>query len=264
MEQLVEEVIRKLAVKGNRLDYNSKNEVGITFKVFDVRKELERTNHRVSHNDVVEALHVLHKSVVEIQRVDTTPEGETIVKVASGSAFPQLRLAEKGAEDTSITVQFNWMVSEALMRLDFRQIDYETVMSMKGPIERWLYKKLTHDILYHGGDLLIHEVKASEIIEGCGITIRSRQRDTLRRIPEAVEALKSHGVIDEYVATDIKDGRKKVSSSLLTSSSGALFQSAGRRDLQGRNILAQEQSLRQQGTASNVMSRGGGARLPSL
>jgi hypothetical protein len=210
MEQLVEEVIRKLAVKGNRLDYNSKNEVGITFKVFDVRKELERTNHKVSHNDVVEALHVLHKSVVEIQRVDTTPEGETIVKVASGSAFPQLRLAEKGAEDTSITVQFNWMVSEALMRLDFRQIDYETVMSMKGPIERWLYKKITHDILYHGGDLLIHEVKASEIVEGCGITIRSRQRDTLRRIPDAVEALKAHGVIDEYVATDIKDGRKKV------------------------------------------------------
>ena len=72
--------------------------------MFDVRKELERTNHKVSHNDVVEALHVLHKSVVEIQRVDTTPEGETIVKVASGSAFPQLRLAEKGAEDTSITV----------------------------------------------------------------------------------------------------------------------------------------------------------------
>ena len=47
-----------------------------------------------------------------------------------------MRLADKGSEDTSITVQFNWLVTEALMRLDFRQIDYETIMSMRGPIER--------------------------------------------------------------------------------------------------------------------------------
>ena len=209
-EQLVEEVIRRLAVTNRRLDLAGKDEVGVTFRVWDVRQELKRTKHVMAHVDVVEALQVLSKSIIEIYRVDAGPNGEKVEKLHQSPTFPQVRFADKGAEDTSIAVQFNWFVAEALKCLDFRQIDYETLMNMSGPIERWLFKKLTHDTLYNGGDLLIHEVKASEIIDGCGLTICTRIRDTLRRIPAAVEQLKAHGVIDEYVATDIKDGRKKV------------------------------------------------------
>jgi hypothetical protein len=210
-EQLVEEVIRRIAVMRNRLDYISKEEsgVGVTFSIYEVRKELARTGHAFSHNEVLEALLILHQSSVEIKRIESTNTGETTERIVSGSAFPQLRLANRGSEETATTVQFNWLVSEALKHLDFRQIDYDVVMSMRGPIERWLYKRLTHDTLYHGFDAAEHTITASEIIEGCGLTMRSRPRDTLRRVTAAVQALQELGVVKAFEIHEVRVGRRK-------------------------------------------------------
>src|SRR4051812_16797194 len=59
-EQLVEEVIRRIAVLRNRLTYNGQDEVGVTFSLYEVRKELERTGHSFSFYEILEALNILH------------------------------------------------------------------------------------------------------------------------------------------------------------------------------------------------------------
>ena len=209
-EQLVEEVIRRIAVMRNRLTHSGQDEVGVTFSLYEVRKELERTGHAFSFYEILEALHVLHHSTVRIVRVDDNGTGEAKERVVSASAFPQLRLAEAGSENSATTIQFNWLVSKALAHLEFRQVDYEVIMRMKGPIERWVYKRINHDVLFHRGSVNVYVIRASEIIDGCGMAQWKRVRDSLRRVTEAVMAMKAQGVIAEVEARDIFEGRRKI------------------------------------------------------
>jgi hypothetical protein len=211
-ERLVEWVIRRIAARRNRLNLGDKNEVGVSFSIHEVRVELKRTGHTYSHNEIVEALTILRESAVEIVRIDTAQSGETRERVINSSAFPQLAFADRRRENAKTTVQFNWLVSEALMHLDFRQMNYEKVMHLPGPIERWIYLRLNHDVLFHRMDpkVNVHELRATEVIEGCALANRKRGRDTLRRITEAMSALKIEGVILDFEAQDILEGQKKV------------------------------------------------------
>ena len=38
-------------------------------------------------------------------------------------------------------------------------------MRMKGPIERWVYKHIDHDVLFHRGSVNVYVIRASEIIK---------------------------------------------------------------------------------------------------
>ena len=93
------------------------------------------------------------------------------------------------------------------MHLDFRQMNYDQIMRMPGPVERWVYLRLNHDVLYHRMSPRSHELRASEVIEGCGLTNRKRRAEGLRRITEAMESLKESGIIKAFEAVDITQGK---------------------------------------------------------
>jgi Initiator Replication protein len=206
-ERLVEWVIRRIASKRSRLSLDNKEEALVELTIYEIRKELERSGHTLSHAEITESIKILHESIVEIVRLDTDTQGIVVERVISASAFVQVAHANRRSESAKTTLQFNWLVSEALMRLDFRQMNYDQIMEMPGPIERWVYLRLNHDVIYYRMNPRIHELKATEIIEGAGLSNRKRKSMGLRRISEAVERLKKTGVIADYEAVDITQGK---------------------------------------------------------
>ena len=206
-EQLVEEVVRRLAQESGRLRLDGRD-LWMTFSINEICEELARTGHRYSWSEVKEALQILHLSTVEILRVDQDPKSETgaTVSVISASAFPQLGFRERGREFSETTIQFNALLTSAIKHLEFVQLDYDTIMSLKGPVPRWLYKRLSHNVFYGDHDAHVQVLTASELYRGCGLPPRSRKRDELRKITGAIDALKAAGVIRDYEIQEVHDG----------------------------------------------------------
>ena len=211
-EQLVEEVIRQLAVRKNRLSVQGdKGEVGVgvSFSLYEIFKELERTGHKFSYAEIREALNILHMSRVEIVRM-IDEGGKKIERVVSGTTFPNLVWGDRNDADTMTKVSFNWLMSHSMMRLDFRQISYELLMRMPGPIERWLYRCISHDVFFFGSDGRSHIIRGADVIDGSGAVRRKRTRENLRRVHDALDWLKNEGLIVTFDASGVFEGRRKV------------------------------------------------------
>ncbi|MGO4572651.1 hypothetical protein [Microvirga sp. 2TAF3] len=206
-EQLVEEVVRRLAQETGRLRLENRD-LWMSFSINEITAELARTGHRYSWSEVREALQILHLSTVEIMRVDRDHTSSTgsAVTVISASAFPQLAFRERGREFSETTVQFNALLTNAIKHLEFVQLDYDTIMGLKGPVPRWLYKRLSHNVFFGGQEAHLQVLTASDLYRGCGLAPRSRKRDELRKITGAIDALKAAGVIDVYDVEEVHDG----------------------------------------------------------
>jgi len=100
-------------------------------------------------------------------------------------------------------------VANAVMALDFSLIDYEMCMRLRGLPARLLFRRLTNNVVYFGNDSGVQIFRASEIIRDCGISECKRKRDTLRKITDAVTALKTVGVIDGFTMDDVYVGQAK-------------------------------------------------------
>lgn len=228
-EQLVEEVIRMLASRRKHLVQRGEGEVGVSFTIYEVYRELARTGHHLSYQEIRDSLNVLHMSRVEIVRLDG--EGlKTKERVVSGSTFPMLVWADRSSNTSQTVVSFNWLVTQAMKSLSFRQLDYEKLMRMPGPIERWLYRVLAHDTLFHDRDPECRVIKASEIVDGCGVVRRARPRDNYRRVVQALNALQVENIVDSYDVSPINDGPKKVDVEYTIKLAGEFVRSMRRSD----------------------------------
>ncbi len=203
-EQLVEEVIRKLAVEPGRLRLRDRDQVAMSFSLYEIREELARRNHSFRTAEIKEALQILRHAEIEISRVDAGANGsDDVTSIVATSTFPQITFREKGKELSESSIQFNWFVAQALKHLRFRLMNYEVVMTLRDPIARWLYKRLHHEAVYGPGRLEVQEITAAEIHRDCGLADRARFRDVLRRIGRSVELLKAEGILADYEGTDI-------------------------------------------------------------
>lgn len=203
-EQLVEEVIRKLAVEPGRLHLRERDQVAMSFSLYEIREELARRNHSFRTAEIKEALQILRHAEIEISRVDVSANGQDdVTSIVATSTFPQITFKEKGKDLSESFIQFNWFVAQALKHLRFRLMNYEVVMTLRDPIARWLYKRLHHTAVYGQGGVEIQEITAVEIHRDCGLADRARFRDVLRRIGQSVDLLKAEGIIASYEGVDV-------------------------------------------------------------
>lgn len=205
-EQLVEQVVRKIATTPNRMSEKN-GDLILKFSIYEVREELRRRGHTLSFDEVRESLMILHGAIVEIVREDGEG-GSKVARVVSSSAFPQITLSQRG-DDTETTVQFNWLVAEAIKRLQFRQLNYDIMMSFKDPIARWLFQRLSHNLLYGVYGDRDQTLTATDVQRDCGLVQWKTTRNMLARMTKAVDALKQMNVIASYEAKELLNGRKK-------------------------------------------------------
>lgn len=189
-EQLVEDVIRRLAVEANRLQLeNGQDSVQISFSLYELRQELRRVRHTLAIDEIREALEILHRSAFEVTKLGTKKP------MISATAFPVLLMANSAEIGSKHILQFNPLVAEGLRRLKFRQIDYERLMTLKTGPARWLYKRMVQRFT-QAGPMEAYEILATTIARDSGMTLLSRTRDTLRKVDRSVEALVEAGIVE--------------------------------------------------------------------
>ncbi|KAA0574385.1 plasmid replication protein [Azospirillum sp. B21] len=218
-EQIIEDVIRKLASDPSRLSVDN-GEAILRFSLYEVWQELRSVRHTLSIPEIKEALMVMRRCTIQIER-----RGRRKVMMDSG-IFAGLGLRQRpsevdDADDASILddesgdaetfVQFNMMLREAIRRVDWHSISYEALMKIRNPFSRWLFKRIAETLRQDPSQSVVH-ITARDIIRDSGMSEWSRFRDMRLRIHDVVKALADVqiGALDRIEIEEIKEGRKYV------------------------------------------------------
>lgn len=203
-EQLVEDVIRKIA--SENLMLGDQKEVLTKFSVYQICNELQRHRHTFSKTEVKEALQILHRSVIEITKVNETA-GKKQKAVFSASVFPTLMLKDESDPSSYAYVQLNPFLAEAIKTLAFDQVDYEWMMQIKGQMTRWVFKYISL-MLAGGSETDVMEIKASDLATNYG-SQWSRWRDMLAQVQKAINQLVEVEMLSDFTSSDVMSGKKK-------------------------------------------------------
>jgi Replication initiator protein A len=204
-EQIVEEVVRRLAVAGGRLSLSPGNMVRVTVSLREIYKELERVGRLTSFEDIREAIDTLNKTHVTIQNLDDTREKPLQFHPFLEVAYNKPK-GQGWDEQSGTSIVLNSIVTAALRDLDFRQINYDYLMALRDPIARWVYKRIS--LIPQEQPMVA--MTASEIARDSGLAQWSRWRDSVRRITAAVNVLERPGILDRVQEHRETEGSKLV------------------------------------------------------
>ena len=208
-EQVVEHVVRRLAMDRSRLSLGGENrdKVQMRFTLYEIQRELRAVGHTLSIRDIRESLTILARSRIIIAKPGDGAKKGRGANLLESTAFPVLAIRSRpdlvGDEgsDEETHLQFNPLVSSAIRNLEFKPVSYQWLMRLKSPVSRWLYNRLSAEYDYSGadapGDLGVKAMtlSADEIIKNSGMNVWSRRRDTLRAVTSAVDALVEEGIL---------------------------------------------------------------------
>ena len=208
-EQVVEHVVRRLAMDRSRLSLGGENrdKVQMRFTLYEIQRELRAVGHTLSIRDIRESLTILARSRIIIAKPGDGAKKGRGANLLESTAFPVLAIRSRpdlvGDEgsDEETHLQFNPLVSSAIRNLEFKPVSYQWLLRLKSPVSRWLYNRLSAEYDYSGadapGDLGVKAMtlSADEIIKNSGMNVWSRRRDTLRAVTSAVDALVEEGIL---------------------------------------------------------------------
>jgi hypothetical protein len=195
-------------------------EAVLRFSLYEVCQELRAVRHTLSIPEIKEALIIMRRCTVQIER-----RGRRKVMMDSG-IFAGLGLRQRqndldDVDDASILdddsndaetfVQFNMMLREAIRRVDWHAISYDALMKIRDPFSRWLFKRIAETLRQDPSQSVVH-ITARDIIRDSGMSEWSRFRDMRLRINDIVKALADSqiGALDRLEIEEIKEGRKYV------------------------------------------------------
>ena len=200
-EQIVEEVIRRLACMPGRLALDKNQNVIFSFSIYEIRQELRRIRHTYSSSEVIEAIFLLNQSRITIRELDK----EKAKPMLLAAAFPVLMMRDPDDDSSENYLEFNPLVVHAIRNLTFVQVDYEAMMGLRDPIARWLVKRLSVQ-----ASLAKHStfrLSSADIFRDTGMREWKSRPNMFRRVNASVDALVGAGVVDTYTRDQCMRGR---------------------------------------------------------
>lgn len=206
-EEVVEDALRKIAVSGKGVQVNKL--AGVSFTLYELMKELERVGHTYGLNEIKEALLVNRGAIIECHSQD----GKSLVNSNYFGALAMTTrddLAEaENRKDARCYVQFNQLVNDSIMNLTFRQYNYQIGMDLRSPFARFIYKRMSQ---YWVQASPSHPYTPSLIsfLEQSPRGVSERMAENLRAMRGALDMLKKHEVVSEYIEEKVLQGKQKV------------------------------------------------------
>ena len=201
-EQIVEEVIRRLAGNRGRLALHGDSKVRFPFTVTEVQNELSRVMHTYSKEEIREAVTLLNEVRLKIEALE-----DRRAPLLSASAFPVVGMRRGLADDSETFVEFNPLVADAIKALGFMQVNYDLLMLIRDPVGRWLLKRL--HVQMTATDEPVQQMSASEIRRDSGMPEWKKSRDLLSRVSRAVDLLRREGMLEDVETEERMTGRRK-------------------------------------------------------
>lgn len=202
-EELLEEALKKiLADQQYGIHDPQKKETWVRFSLSLLWRELKARGRTRDRQQIKHAIEVMNKCNVAFHR-----DGE---ELWSGSILQDLvtvgRKDYLADSDAQHIARLPLFISHAINKLEYRQFNYDRLMSCDSSLSRWLYKRLIHR--YRQANYMNDYHFMYEDLKGSGLLQQSREIDNRRKVINALEELISRGVLMRYVLQEQKNGRK--------------------------------------------------------
>ncbi|CAG1020545.1 hypothetical protein MTYM_00352 [Methylococcales bacterium] len=209
-EELVEDALRKIASrKANGFFQNTPEMAsGVSFTLYELQCELARLGHTLSHKEITQALNIMRFSNIDIY----LENGDKKARVSS-SYIPVLMSVSKkqydSDPDSKWVVHFHPFVTQGIMSVAYRQFNYELMMSLSTQLGRWLHKYLC--IKFTGAGLAAppFEIHYNTIKRDSGLLNAKQERNNYVSVSEALDEIKSNGVLSDWKKKEIIGPRGK-------------------------------------------------------
>jgi hypothetical protein len=202
-EEIVEDALRKLACEGQGIFLDQ--QAGVTFSLYQLRKELQRMGHGYNLSDIKDALLVCANTKIEVESED----GEAIVV---SSLFQIVGLTKRSdwiqhGKNAKAYVMFNPLVTFSIINNNFRQINYLKCMSYKKNLSRWIHKRMSHNYI-QASLINNYTILLSTIIRDSCMKSYKETRNNVSQVEEALEEIKKSDVILDYKTERIYGERR--------------------------------------------------------
>jgi hypothetical protein len=208
-EQVVEEALRRIAIEKHRTEIftgvEKTPQVGLRFSLYELRQELIRVGHGFRIDEIKQAIEICALSNVTIRLAG---ERKPLV---SASIFPVRAVNEQQSNGDVVSwVTFNPLVTDAMLRFDYRLYNYETSMRLTSSVARWLHKRLAHNYTQASSTEGYYGINATTIMRDCGMGRYARDRDRFRAVSDAIAELKRVGILNVVKPTEERGPRRKL------------------------------------------------------
>lgn len=204
MEEIVEDALRKMSTMPG-VGFVIGNQYGVRFSLYGLRKELASQGHTYSYKQCDTSLQILKKASLDITApIRRDPRKHT----KSINILTQLDFVShqdsRGDPRSCYQAIFSHHVSDAIRDLDYRQIDYSTVMRYKSQLARYLHKRLARNYVQASK---IHPFTIS--MDGIGrdscLLEIARPHGRLRKVEQALQELVDSKTLSSY-DTEVERG----------------------------------------------------------
>lgn len=206
-EELVEEALKKILADQHHGYHDPKSpETWVQFSLQMIRRELKSRGRDRNIAEIKHAIAVLSKC--NIQLTDTDAEREIWSSPILSQLMTVGRKKYLADSDSLHVAQLPVFYSRSINTLEYRQFNFDRLMSCNEQLTRWIYKRLIHRFTQASFDNDYHFLFST--IHNSGLLQSSRTRDDRRKVLSALSELKDRGVLMDYVAEERKSGRSVV------------------------------------------------------
>lgn len=160
--------------------------VGARFRIGAIRTDLIRHKHTYSWSEIREALLVGSGAVINLRN----QAGKIL---ARAPIFPVVALPAE-TDDGMAYVAFHPLVTIGIKDAIYRQLNYQTSMTLKAALARWLHRRMVHRFL-QAGHTIPYTIHAQTILRDSGLCRYGRHRDRLAAVDEAIEELRDKKIL---------------------------------------------------------------------
>jgi hypothetical protein len=210
-EEIIEEALRKIASQQSYgfLCQFPEDASGVAFSLYELRAELASRGHTLSYAEITESLYILNFSSINIYK-----KGEP---QKAGIASPYIPILAHATRErvnadpgTRWIVHFHPFITKGILELQYRQFNYELMMSLPNQLTRWLHKYICMKFTAASMTAPPFELHYKTIKRDSGLFKGKKERNFYEDLARALEELKGKGVLAAWRKSVLTGPRGKV------------------------------------------------------
>ena len=202
-EELVEEALKKILTIQNHGIHDVINvETWVRFTLRKVQKELKIRGRCRNIREIKFAIEVMSSCIMTLYKGDK--------EIWKGAILQDLVTVGRDEylanSDAHHIGRLPLFISHAINNLEYRQFNYDRLMSCNEQLTRWIYKRLVSRFK-QASFITQYCFMYSDIKQASGLLQQERERDNRSKVISAFEELKEKSVILSYDVDERKRGR---------------------------------------------------------
>ncbi len=207
-EGLIEDALRKLATKTGSGYLDSKRH-GVVFTIYELRQELKQFGHTYSHSEIIESLEILQNTIIEVYSDDKV-NGSIMFRTSPITS--SIAVSKKDYIDDPKAkwhVEFSIIVSKGINELDYRQYNYQIMMTLRSQLARYLMKRLSMNYI-QASMIYPYTINLDTIVRDSGLLNNKEYRENRRQLEASLKELVDKKVLMIVESEALRGCRGKI------------------------------------------------------